>query len=257
VRVLVLERGQRILSAYAPELADYAVGQLGELGVHVRTSTIVETVEPWGVTLRSGERLRADNVFWAAGVTGSPLLAALSPEPELDRRGRALVLGDCSVPGFGEAFVIGDAACMFGALGAALPSVTAAAQQAGQHVGKLIAAEVADPRPSARPAFAYADKGSTLTLGRGCAVVQHQRKRMVGGRAWLTWLFAHVFSSIVWGKRLRTLLAWAFAYVTYGRGARVITGTEGAPFVRAPERSAAPFHAASASDTKTEIRLAN
>ena len=242
-RVLVLERGPRLLPTFAPELAEYALRQLGELGVHVRTGTIVAKVEPWGVRLRSGERLRADNVFWAAGVTGSPLIAALTPDVELDRHGRALVRGDCSLPGFAEAFVIGDAAHLFGALGTALPCVSAAAQQAGHFVGKVIAAEVADLRLSARPAFAYVDKGSMLTLGRGRAIAQLERKRLVGRAAWWKWLSEHVLHSIAWGKRFRTLLAWAYAYATYGRGARVITGADtGSSTQTASLLSEARFH---------------
>lgn len=224
VRVLVLERGPRLLPDLYPELAEHALARLAALGVHVRTQTVVESVEPWGVCLRSGERLRAHTLIWAAGVTGSPLLGALSPAVELDAHGRALVREDCSLPAFGEVFVVGDSACMFGALGSALPAVSAVARQAGEYVGKVIAAEAADPCPGPRPAFVYVDRGMMLTLGRGHALAQYQRKQRVGRFAFGIWLFRHILYLADFGDRVRSLLAWAFAYLRFGRGARVITG---------------------------------
>lgn len=223
VRVVVVERGARLLPALSPELSEQAVERLAALGVHVRTQTIVAEVEPWGVLLRSGERLRADTVFWAAGVTGSPLLAALSPEPTRDRDGRALVREDCSLPGFGEVFVIGDAACLFGASGSALTANSAVARQAGAYVGKLIGAELADSRPNARVPFVYVDKGQMVTLGRGHALVQRGRKRLSGRAAWWVWLFSHIYYLVSFGNRAAALFAWARAYLRFGSGARVIT----------------------------------
>jgi NADH dehydrogenase len=228
VRVLVIERGPRILAGLTPALAERAVARLAALGVHVRTQTNVESVEPWGVRLRSGERLRADTLIWAAGVTGSPLLQALSPAVELDRQGRALVREDCSLPEFGEAFVVGDAACHFDALGNALPSVAAAAHQTGEYVGRLISSQVADARPRARVPFAYADKGQMVTLGRGRAIAQYRRRQLDGRMAWWVWLFKHILYLARFGGRLRVLWVWAVAYLSFGRGARVITG-EGTP----------------------------
>jgi len=232
VRVLVIERGPRLLPSFRPELAEHALARLGAVGVHVRTQTNVDSVEPWGVCLRSGERLRADTLIWAAGVTGSPLLQALTPPVELDQQGRALVREDCSLPAFGEVFVLGDSACLFGALGSALPSVSAAARQAGEYVGKLIAAQVKDPRPRARPPFAYVDKGHMITLGRGQAIAQFQRRQLVGRAAWWAWLLGHILYLADFGSRARALLTWAAAYISFGRGARVITG-EGMPLTAA------------------------
>lgn len=223
VRVVVVERGPRLLPAFSPELSVQAVERLAALGVHVRTQTAVEDVEPWGVLLRSGERLRADTVFWAAGVTGSPLLAAMSPEVERDRQGRALVREDCSLPGFGEVFVIGDAACLFGASGSALAAVSAVARQAGAYVGKLISAELADPAPQARVPFVYVDKGQMVTLGRGHALAQFQRRHLSGRAAWWVWLFSHIYYLVSFGNRAAALFAWGRAYLRFGRGARVIT----------------------------------
>jgi NADH dehydrogenase len=249
VRVLVLERGPRLLPSFRPGLAEHALARLGALGVYVRTQTIVDTVEPWGVCLRSGERLRADTLIWAAGVTGSPLLQALTPPVELDQQGRALVREDCSLPAFGEVFVLGDSACLFGALGSALPSVSAAARQAGEYVGQLIAAEVKDPRPRTRPPFAYVDKGHMVTLGRGQAIAQFQRRQLVGRAAWWAWLLGHILYLADFGSRARALLTWAAAYISFGRGARVITG-KGAPFTAANQ--AAPHQ----QPEDTHIRMA-
>jgi NADH dehydrogenase len=233
VRVLVVERGPRLLAALSPELAERAVERLAALGVHVRTQTVVDEVERWGVRLRSGERLRADTVLWAAGVTGSPLLQALAPEAELDRQGRALVREDCSLPAYGEVFVIGDAACLFGAQGSALPSLSSVARQAGAYVGKLIRSEVADPRPRARVPFVYVDKGQMIALGRGRALAQLQRRQLVGRAAWWVWLLAHIYSLIGFGNRAGALIAWASAYLRFGRGARVITA-DSAPTLPEP-----------------------
>jgi len=236
VRVLVLERGPRLLPGIRPELAARALARLAALGVHVRTQTIVDSVEPWGVCLRSGERLRADTLIWAAGVTGSPLLQALSPQVELDPHARAVVREDCSLPGFGEVFVIGDSACLFGALGSALPCVSGAARQAGEYVGRVIAAEVKDPRPRTRPPFAYVDKGLMIALGRGHALAQYERKQLVGRAAWWAWLLGHILYLADFGNRARALLAWAAAYITFRRGARVIT-SEGMPLTAAERTS--------------------
>ena len=222
VHVLLVERGPRLLAAWSPELAAEAVERLAALGVFVRTQTIVEEVQPWGVTLRSGERLMADTVFWAAGVAGSPLLAAISPQPELDTQGRALVREDCSLPGFGEVFVVGDAACLFGALGSALPSLSAVARQAGTYVGRLICAEVGDRGPDERVPFVYVDKGQMVTLGRGRALVELQRKHLSGRAAWWVWLFQHIYYLVGFGNRLAALFAWARAYLRFGQGARVL-----------------------------------
>jgi NADH dehydrogenase len=178
-------------------------------------------VEPWGVQLRTGERLHADTVLWAAGVAGATLLRTLSPSVELDRQGRVMVLEDCSVPGFGETFVVGDAACMFGPLGDALPSVGSAAMQMGRYVGQQIAHEVADPRPSARPAFCYVDPGVVVTLGRGDAVAVSGRKLLTGRRAWWQ-LVPHLWRLAAFGGRSRAFSDWALAYLRYRRGARII-----------------------------------
>jgi NADH dehydrogenase len=126
------------------------------------------------------------------------------------------------VPTFGETFVIGDAACMFGPLGNALPAVSAAAVQMGRYVGHQIAAEVADPRPSARPAFCYADQGSVVTLGRGQAVAMRGRRLLTGRSAFWIGLVAHLWSLIGFGHRSRVLFDWAMSYAKYRRGARVI-----------------------------------
>jgi NADH dehydrogenase len=238
VRVLVIERGPRLLPSFRPELTERALAQLAALGVHVRMQTNVESVEPWGVCLRSGERLRADTVIWAAGMTGSPLLQALTPAVELDRQARALVREDCSLPAYGEVFVVGDSACLFGALGSALPSVSAAARQSGEYVAKLISAEVRDPRPRARPPFAYVDRGQMVTLGRGHALAQFQRKELSGRSAWWVWLLNHIMYLADFGQRGRALLAWAVAYFSFGRGARVIIGND-TPLMAAEEPAAA------------------
>jgi len=223
-RVLLIEGGPRVLPAFDPALSEKSVLQLAELGVHVRTGTIVEGIGPHGVRLRTGETLLAETVVWAAGVSCSPLIHALHPEVEVDRQGRAVVREDCSLPGHAEAFVIGDAACFYDALGHTLPGVSPTAMQMGRYVAGLIRSEAGQAAPVTRKPFVYVDKGSMATIGRSRAIAQMKKLRLSGWLAWLAWLAVHIWYLIGFRNRLLVLFDWAWSYLTYRRGARLITG---------------------------------
>ena len=134
-----------------------------------------------------------------------------------------MVREDCSLPQFGEVFVVGDAACAFGATGAALPTVSAVAVQMGGHVGRTIVEEVADPRPNPRRPFSYTDDGCAVALGRGRAVAQRKGRLRRGRLAFWRWVL-QLSAVMPFPDRRRKLLGWAWSYLRYRRGARVITG---------------------------------
>ncbi len=230
-RVLLVEGGARVLSSFDEELSESAVQQLSQLGVHVRTGTVVKDIGAEGVTLASGEVLHASTVLWAAGVAASPLLAKLGIE--VDRAGRAKVNPDCSLPGHPEVFVIGDAAFLLGEDGKPLPGVSPTAMQQARHVARMIELELRDR--GKREPFQYVDKGSMATIGRSRAIAQVKKLRLSGLLAWLAWLAVHIWYLIGFRNRFMVMVDWAWSYFTYRRGARLITGGRLEP--GAPDRS--------------------
>jgi NADH:ubiquinone reductase (H+-translocating) len=223
--ILLLEGGPRVLPAYAEDLSHSAEEQLKQLGVEVRTSTTVTEVEPGAVCLGS-TRLPATVVLWAAGVAASPLGKALGAP--VDRAGRVPVAPDLSLPGHPEVFVIGDLAAAKDEQGRLLPGVAPVAIQEGRYVAKVIGEEIRGIL-KARPPFHYWDKGSLATIGRAAAVAQFGRIHISGFVAWLSWLFVHILYLIGFRNRLLVFIQWAWSYVTYERGARLITGRTDLP----------------------------
>jgi NADH dehydrogenase len=221
--ILLIEGGPRVLPAYAEDLSRSAEEQLRGLGVEVRTSAMVTQVEAGAVHL--GEtRLPATVVLWAAGVAASPLGKKLGAA--VDRAGRVPVNPDLSLPGHAEVFVIGDLAAARAEQGKLLPGVAPVAIQQGKFVAKLIREEVRHAiRLSTRPQFHYWDKGSLATIGRAAAVAQFGKIHISGFIAWLSWLFVHILFLIGFRNRLLVFIQWAWSYVTYERGARLITGS--------------------------------
>jgi NADH:ubiquinone reductase (H+-translocating) len=218
--ILLLEGGPRVLPAYAEDLSRSAQDQLNHLGVEVRTSTVVTQIEPGAVDVGS-TRLPATVVLWAAGVAASPLGKKLGAET--DRAGRVLVRPDLSLPGHPEVFVIGDLAALKDEHGKLLPGVAPVAIQEGRFVAKVIRGELESrSRPSV---FHYWDKGSLATIGRAAAVAEFGRIHISGFLAWLSWLFVHILFLIGFRNRLLVFIQWAWSYVTYERGARLITGS--------------------------------
>jgi NADH dehydrogenase len=218
-RVILLEGAPRVLPVYPDALSAAAQGQLESLGVEVRTNAIVTAVDEDGVTLKSGERIAARTVLWAAGVTASPLAKALGTP--LDRAGRVQVEQDLSIGGHREAFVVGDLASIT-SQGRVVPGVAPAAIQGGRHAARCILADLAQ-RP--REPFRYVDKGSLATIGRARAVADlGPRLRFGGFAAWFAWMAIHVLFLVGFRNRLFVVLSWAWSYVTFRRGARLITG---------------------------------
>ncbi len=219
--ILLLEGGDRVLSAYPPELSESAAASLRRLGVEVRTDAVVTHIDESGVCI-GDERIAARNVIWAAGVAASPLGASIGAPT--DRVGRVLVEQDLSVPGHPEVFVIGDLAAFLHQTGEPLPGVAPVAMQQARAAAANIRATIEDRQ---RAAFHYRDKGSLATIGRASAVAEFGRVRISGALAWLAWLFIHILFLIGFANRLVVMIQWAYSYLTFQRGARLITGETG------------------------------
>jgi NADH dehydrogenase len=222
-KILLLEGGPRVLPAYAPDLSESAVRQLERLGVQVRTSALVTNIEPGAVCI-GNERIPASVVLWAAGVQASSLGKQL--DAPLDRAGRVLVNRDLSIPGHPEVFVVGDLASLKDQHGNLLPGVAPVAMQEGRAAADNIKRDL---RQHPRKDFHYFDKGSLATIGRAAAIAQRGRIHISGYFAWLAWLFIHVFFLIGFRNRIIVLIQWAWSYLTYERGARLITGKTDLP----------------------------
>ncbi len=225
--VLLLEGSDRVLATFPPDLSASAQRQLEHLGVEVRTATRVQDIREGEVVLPGGETVRAANIIWGAGVAASPLTKLLGVE--LDRAGRVKVLPDLSVPGRPDVFAVGDLVTLVDAKGQPVPGVSPAAMQMGAHAAKSIARELrAGPlAPAERAAFAYWDKGTMATIGRSAAVAQIGRLHFSGYLAWAAWLFVHLIFLVGLRNRIAVFSSWVYSYLTYKRGARIITGVHG------------------------------
>jgi NADH:quinone reductase (non-electrogenic) len=216
--VLLLEGGPRLLPAYPPSLSNEAKRELRRLGVEVRTDTFVTDVRP-GAVEAAGWVIPTQTVIWAAGNMASSLLKTL--DAPLDRIGRVIVEPDCSIPGHPEVFVLGDAAAFNHQEGGTLPGLCPVAIQEGEYAARTIRGDLAG-RP--RRPFHYWDKGQLAVIGRGQAVADIWKLHFGGFIAWLAWIFVHIFFLIGFRNRVMVLLEWAWSYLTFSRGARLITG---------------------------------
>jgi NADH dehydrogenase len=222
-RVVLIEAGPRVLAHLPPKLSASAQRQLEKLGVEVRTGIKVRNITHGRVELENGQVIEAENIIWGAGVSASPLTKKLGVE--LDRAGRAKVNPDLSLPGHSEVFAIGDMALVLDDEGKPVPGVSPAAMQMATHVARIIRAELEGGRERAtRPPFKYWDKGTMATIGRSAAVAKIGKIEFNGVPAWVVWLFVHLIFLIGFRNRLAVLLQWAYSYVAYKRGARIITG---------------------------------
>jgi NADH dehydrogenase len=223
-RVVLVEAGPRVLPTFVPSLSDYAGRALQRLGVEVRLGEAVEDCDASGVVI-AGQRLDAGAVIWAAGVMASPVAAWLGVEG--DRAGRVSVGPDLALPGDPSVFVIGDAALSIQPDGRPAPGVAPVAKQEGLYLAHLIASAVKGrPRP---PPFRYRPFGSLATIGRHAAVVQIGPIRMTGLIAWLFWSLAHIYFLIGFRNRVLVSMEWLWAYLTFERGSRLITGDTANP----------------------------
>jgi NADH dehydrogenase len=217
-RILLLEGQDRVLPGYPPELSTRAREQLERLGVEVRTGTLVTEIRTDCVMV-GGERVAAENVFWAAGVAASPLGRRMGAET--DPAGRVRVEPDLSLPGHPRVFVVGDLADMRREDGSRVPGVAQGAIQSGKHAARVI---LADVRGHPRTPFHYVDKGDLATIGRAAAVARLGRLQFSGFLAWLLWALVHIFYLIGFRNRIVVMIEWAWSYITYQRGIRLITG---------------------------------
>ena len=219
-RILLLEGGPSILSAFPETLRNAAMKDLRRLGVTVRTGSVVTGVSAGTVTI-GGESIRADTVLWAAGVSASPLGAALGVP--VDRAGRVMVSPELTIPGAPNVFVIGDLATLAGSDGRPLPGVAQVAIQMGKHAVRNIlrAMEHQPLRP-----FQYRDLGNMATIGRASAIADFGWLRLSGLLAWLAWLFVHILNLIGFRNRVVVFVQWAWAYFSYQRSIRLITGDD-------------------------------
>ena len=238
-RVMLLDGGPRMLAAYPPDLSAKAEAELKRLGVEVHTQMQVTGVGPGWVEAQTGQnvqRIEAAVTLWAAGVHASPLGKLLGAP--LDRRGCVLVDDRLNPPGLPEVFVLGDLA-HFEQDGRQIPGVAQPAMQMGDHVAKIIAADLAG-KP--RPAFRYFDKGDMATIGRMDAVADVKwpfKAHMSGFPAWFTWVTVHIFFLIGFRNRLSVLINWAWTYFTFTRGARLIIGDQNLPGWKEQSRNGA------------------
>jgi len=216
-RIVLLEGGPRVLAAFPDPLPARAAAALTRIGVEVRTGATVTRVTPDAVWI-GGEQIRARTVLWAAGVSAAPLTRTLGVP--LDRAGRVLVERDLSIPGHPEAFAIGDLCAFTDDDGHPLPGLAPVALQQGRAAARNVlhrlAGEPTEP-------FRYHDRGSMATIGRAAAVAVVGRFRLSGLVAWLAWLFVHITFLIGFRNRFLVLFQWAWAYISWQRGARLIT----------------------------------
>ncbi|MGZ8898624.1 MAG: NAD(P)/FAD-dependent oxidoreductase [Limisphaerales bacterium] len=220
-RVVLIEASQVVLSHLPDDLARNGQRQLEALGVEVRTNTRVTAIQEGCVETTSGI-IYAENIIWAAGVGATPLTKKLGVE--LDRAGRVKVKHDLSIPGFPNAFAIGDMASLIDANGLLVPGVSPAAMQEAKHVARILNEEFALGAQAHRPPFKYWDKGTMATIGRSAAVAKVGDLELTGFAAWVAWLFIHLIFLVGFRNKIAVLMQWFYSYLAYRRGSRIITG---------------------------------
>jgi NADH:ubiquinone reductase (H+-translocating) len=218
-KVILIEAGTQLLGAFPDRLSRHALRDLERLGVQVRFGKPVTAIAPDAVTV-GDEIIPANTIVWAAGVQASPLGSSLGVE--LDRAGRVLVNPDLSVPGHPEIFVIGDLASLKDARGRPLPGVAQVAMQQGAWATANILRAI-EGKPAR--AFRYRDLGNMATIGRNSAVAEIRGLRLTGFVAWLAWAVVHILNLIGFRNRVLVALQWLWDYLTFQRGARLITGS--------------------------------
>lgn len=218
-RIVLCEAGSRLLSAFPQHLSDYSLKALRALGVEVRLGEAVHEIDARGLLVGS-TRIEAGLILWCAGTEARP--AARWIGAAAARNGAIEVEADCSVPGFPEIFAIGDVASFSAGLPRPLPGLAPVAKQQGGYVGRLIKARIAGkklPGP-----FHYRDLGTMAVIGRSHAIADFGRFKLTGFPAWLTWSLVHLMLLVDFRSRVVVYLNWSWAFFTYGRGARLLTG---------------------------------
>jgi NADH:ubiquinone reductase (H+-translocating) len=216
-RIVLIEAGPRLLPTFSEQHSNYARDALTAMGVDVMTSSPVLECHRGGVDLANGH-IAAASIIWAAGIMASPAAQWLSAER--DRGGRVVVRSDLSLPRFDNIFVIGDTAAVKDAAGQPVPGLASAAKQMGKYVGRLIRARVAG---QSLPPFRYRNEGSLATVGRRAAVVELGRIHLEGFVGWVFWSAVHIYFLIGLRNRFVVAITWLWSYITFKRGARLIT----------------------------------
>jgi NADH dehydrogenase len=220
-RIILVEGGPRLLAALNPSLSEKARQSLEKLGVEVRLNAMVTSCSDRDVAI-GDERIETRTIMWAAGVRASPAAEWLAAPA--DRAGRVTVEPDMSLQGHPDIFVLGDTALALDANGKPLPGIAPVAKQQGQYLAKQL---IARARGDALSPFRYRDFGTLATIGRKYAVADFGRVRLSGFIAWVLWSAAHVYFLIGFRRRAIVALHWAWSYITFQRGTRLITGLTG------------------------------
>jgi NADH dehydrogenase len=217
-KVILVEAGDRLLAAFPERLSRQALDDLRRLGVEVKFGVPVTAITAGQVTV-GDDVIPAETVVWAAGVLASSLGRSLGVD--LDRAGRVLIERDLSIPGYPEIFVVGDMASLADTRGRPLPGVAQVALQQGKWAAANILRRIEGK--ATRP-FRYLDLGNLATIGRNSAVADIRGLRLTGFIAWLTWAGVHILNLIGFRNRVLVALQWLWQYLTFQRGARLITG---------------------------------
>ncbi len=228
-RIIVVDGGTRVLSNYPEDLSLKAEKQLIKLGARVRTGLMVTGVDENGVTLKNKagmeEHIHAHTAIWAAGVAVSDFARQLAKRTgaETQKSGQIKVANDLTIPNYPDIFVVGDLAYVQKSEGRSLPGVAQVAMQEGSYAAKAIVSRVKG-EPVKKP-FSYFDKGDLAVIGRAAAVANVFGVHLSGFPAWLVWLFIHLMYIVEFQSRILVFVQWGFLYLTFSRGARLITGT--------------------------------
>jgi NADH dehydrogenase len=235
-RILLMEGGSRVLAGFPEDLSVKAEKSVAKLGVEVVKGVKVTDIDGQGVTFKRGEvseRLAAHTVLWAGGVETTAFGRKLGErtKAETDKPGRIKVTGDLTIPGYPDIFVVGDLASSIGKGDKPLPGVAQVAIQGGAFAAKTIKARLAGKKEGV---FHYFDKGDMAVIGRAAAVGNVFGFHLSGLIAWLTWLFIHLIYIVEFQSRVMVFIQWGFEYLTFSRGARLITGAAATDSIRAP-----------------------
>ena len=236
-RIILMEGGSRVLTAYPPDLSERAERLVRRLGVEVMKGVMATAIDSDGVTYKRGdktEKLAAKTVIWAGGVTATTFGNKLAErtKAETDRSGRIKVRPDLTIPNYPDIFVLGDLAAAQAKDGKPLPGVAQVAMQGGTYAARTIRARLQGKKDI--PPFHYLDKGDMAVIGRAAAVANIFGLHVSGLPAWLIWLFIHLMYIVQFQNRVIVFVQWGFQYLTFSRGARLITGTGDADLERPP-----------------------
>ena len=236
-RVMLVEAGPRILTSFDDKLAARAMRDLESLGVQVWTGARVTDVTRDGVVVGS-EKIAAATVLWAAGVRAADIGRTLGVP--VDQAGRVITAPDLTIEGHPEVFVLGDMSSRAGSSGKPLPGVALVAMQEGFYAADIIKKEVRNRAQTPRPPFEYVDLGQMATIGRSRAISEFRGLKLTGVAAWWFWLLVHIYRLSGFRNRLSVVVHWAWSYMTFGRGARLIVAKDWQSYPDTPKNKLSP-----------------